>query len=535
MSVSKKQIVAHTKLVFLIILIAFFINIFPCILKGKPFSMGFGSDQGTHTANVLLISKPHLMERDFAIREFSQMPRSHKRIYNFLALIINATGKDTIQVAFLFSVFCYFIFLIGCYFLFYYLTKSKIYGLLFALLSFSRLYTLGTFSWGIPYGLLLPKAVALSLVPWLFIAFFHFHKNRYSFLLYGVLGLLTNLYPIQFIHLAIIFGIIEVLESRSIRTLKKLLLGVLFFIVGSIPQIYTYWHWYSGNLLGYTDQFTQSIRAMRFSYYVPKPLGVFFDNNKFFWTLYILGTFCFFMKRKFFGLNSKERQLGFLLLVSVILSLFGIFVLQRSQKFWSFMFARFSALSYIAIFYFILWYVMFLFKKKRLIAIIFALFIMATSFTFRPKVMVFTYQTIFHPEWKIVFNRQAKDLYRLGQWAKINTPEDSIFLFPMDIPSEYKSMFQSFYHYFRLYSERGVLLTTADAFRAFDSSEIAKRWYSLYEEIDNIYKTKEPAEFYKLSTKYNVNYIVIDKIDKIILDFPVVFENSSFIAYKAIY
>ena len=106
----------------------------------------------------------------------------------------------------------------------------------------------------------------------------------------------------------------------------------------------------------------------------------------------------------------------------------------------------------------------------------------------------------------------------LQLWVKQNTPMNSQFLVPPDVrPS------------FRVFSERGAILTSHDHAPVVFSYKHAKEWCQRWDDLNN-YDELTETELENAAYKYNASYIVV-KSSKT-LNMPLIYQNKYFKLYK---
>lgn len=127
--------------------------------------------------------------------------------------------------------------------------------------------------------------------------------------------------------------------------------------------------------------------------------------------------------------------------------------------------------------------------------------------------------------------RVADDWQLLCNWIKEHTPEDTVFITP-----PYKEDF-------RLRAERAIVVDFKSfAFQEKDAQEWRERLFNLtshiayqkrgnrYQEMRLGYTSLSEQAFMELAKKYRADFVVMEKPNH--LEFPTVYENSSYILYR---
>jgi hypothetical protein len=126
-------------------------------------------------------------------------------------------------------------------------------------------------------------------------------------------------------------------------------------------------------------------------------------------------------------------------------------------------------------------------------------------------------------------NQETMDWLCVQDWARQNTPIEAHFIVPPYLPN------------FRVFSERGAVISEWDDVSVMFSVEFAEEWDRRRMDVKGfesfggdieVYNNMSEEEFLGLSGKYNASHIVVSGEKELAL--PLAYENSHFRVYEAV-
>jgi hypothetical protein len=511
-----------------IVLFGFFLfSVFPSLLSGYRYSILSCSDSAVHIANEMKMLNPAIFPRDIIIvRELEIRPYADFRTFGFIVFLSRAFSLNLLLVNFILNNLLLIAFLCGVYLLACYLFRSRPVGMFCALASICPMPANGGLIWGFWQGGVIPHNLGVTLAPYCALLFFYTKSKSKTYLTYLIMGFLTNVYPLAFFHLSLIFGLTELLEERSMQTLKRLFLSALLFALGSLPTLYQAFT-ITVNVGGVTERslFEQAIQR-RYSYLMIESLSKFFRLTNRYLIFLALGSICYFLRRRWFHfILPQERIYNYFIISALTFTVIGMCVENLTNVLRHYFLSRISAYSYIWILPQIVGLSVLLLKRKGIKSYLIALLLLSFTIFGRSyyiNLFRLALQGSLHPVNIYLEAPVDEDYLAMCRWAKENTPFDAYFIVHPD----------RFSSYFRIYAERGILVTYKDGGHGLLASQKMVYWWNLYNRVKKAYRTNDEQAFAELQREFRVDYLIADRGAPLTLSFPVVYDRGNFVIYK---
>jgi len=511
-----------------IVFVGFFLlSLLPSLLSGYRYSVLSCSDSAVHIANEMKMLNPDIFPKDIImVRELEIRPYADFRTFGFIVFIARSFSLDLLLVNFILNNLLLIIFLAGVYLLAGYLFQSRIVGMFCALASICPLPANGGLIWGFWQGGVIPHNLGVTLAPYCALLFFFTKSKGKTYLTYLVMGFLTNIYPLAFFHLALVFGLAELLEERSAQTLKRLSFSAFLFTLGALPSLYQAFT-ITVNIGGVAERvfFEQAIQR-RYSYLMVESVAKFFRLTNRYLIFLALGALCFWVRRRWFHvILPQERIYTCFIIAALIFVVIGMGVENMTNVLRHYFLSRISAYSYIWILPQIMGMTFLLLKRKGIQNYLIALLILSFTIFGRSyyiNLFRLALQGNYHPVNIYLEAPVDEDYLAMCRWVKENTPCDAYFIVHPD----------RFSSYFRIYAERGILVTYKDGGHGLLASEKMVAWWDLYNRVKGAYRAGDEQVFGELQKEFKADHLICDRGFPLQLSFPVVYDKGNFVIYK---
>jgi hypothetical protein len=493
------------------------------VIRYWVFADGFidsSSDDTWHIPWALKLVDPELYPRDFFLNEaFRIFP---KPIFYLLAWAIYLF-KDIRFTTLFISSSLLLVFLITSYIFIYQTTKARWISLLISLLFIRPRNAFGGAGWGIYLGSVEPRAFCIAITPLLLWYFSrHFNDRKKLFLLFSVMGILTNLHPLSALHLALLLCLALIwLNPWGTTLVINTLVVATGFSLGAF--------WYIMQYINFQASLPSvEIINYRFAYLTLPAFSNFiaFGFNNF--AIPLSFAIAGLLSGAYSNQDNTLSVVKKCFLISILLALSTV-VSKIYPKYMIYQVMRISGTIYLFAFTLGSLFLIGLKKKETLgsYATIFFIFLILFIFTdFRSN--FYRLQKIIRGEIssQLVISKQNiyqaphKDAFMdLCQWVVAHTSKNSLFLVPPDG-----------FNTFRIYSKRGIIVSYKDGGAAIYNKAYAATWYQMYQQVKQLYHTKNVDHLLNFAKKNKVNFLVDDRSDQI-WELPIAYQNEYYIVY----
>jgi len=566
---------AHVLLILAVGLYSFVLTQLPFVLSPKPYSIGTDGDSGIHVGIEMQLRDPALFSNDPDFEMISTArPAFQYAIHRSVLWVADHVFAGDLFVANIAIFWAYhLVFIAGCYFLGWFVVQSHVGAVLFAAASIGLSRALASW-WGMVYGAVIPKDVGMVLVPWFVLCYLRwFYQPRRLVALFLALGLAVNVYLFQPTFLAITFLAVMVLRLPSCLPLRSAverlarrlgvdlhgaaavapsggdaaaprhrwgesgsrlgqaaLLGTVFAI-GALPAIVSSAMATFGRLddLSAADQAIANALLVRYFSYLLltrllRTLKVIAISPA--WWFLALAAVALFLKRRASperdripgaGVDGTDQRLVAFALWTAVLGLTGLGVGTLWRPLLTFFFHRASAFLYIPAYLGCAWLVTYwLWRRTRATLAAGLVLVLLMLFNGAQNTALIQELRGQHAA------PGTAAYYELSDWAAEQTPPGSLFMVPP---------MQSYWA-FRVYSARSVLFHWITGEVVISHPQVGLLAWSLWEDTGPLYELESStADFVRVATKYDVDYIVTDTSTPRPPDLPVAFRNDAYAVF----
>ncbi|MCX7681274.1 MAG: hypothetical protein N2508_04805 [Anaerolineae bacterium] len=574
--------------ILIIACLSFALHQAPYVFSSMPASIGADGDSAFHFAIQMKLRDPTLFPKDIELNEMhlSSRPAFEFMIHRSVIWVADHLMDGNLFIANIAGFWFYHLtFLAGCYCLGLFVLKSPAGATLFAAASvgLSKAFVA---CWGMGYGAVIPKYVGLTFIPWFMLGYLCWRRQPWRLvLLFFLLGLSVNIYPLLPLYLALILAAVTLLQPRP-PLAPSLLMGAVF-VIAALPSVIA-------SALGAFEKmnalspYERSIReALLVRHYSHALLNV--RNlaavlvSPIWFPLTIAGVQLFL--KPLTDLAEKDKQF----VIRFAMSTIGWGVLWLAAQLIGRL--RFLLAHTVVFFVWMGWFTLWAFrmrlferpgvkenetgKQLALFAIwttalslagflvgavcrplLTFLFYRASAFLYIPAylgcirlaihlmeqrtapssllglglalVIVLNSgigTTLYSAIRRVQFAQTSEPYYALAEWAAENTPADSLFMMP------YGARRDTFFA-FRVYSARGVLLNWATGEVVISNPDQAVRFWQISQDIEPLYRQEvSTADFVRVAHKYDVDYIVTDRSTPRPPDLPVAYRNETYTVF----
>ncbi|MBN1424627.1 hypothetical protein JXA88_08725 [Candidatus Fermentibacteria bacterium] len=216
-------------------LVLFFgLNLLPMLIMGRSDSLGNNTDSIYHYLKILRLRGE--LSPDASLDIDIRLP-TDERLYRGVSRIADATGCTLVQT--LQATWCVYsvVFVAGSYVLGWRVTGLPWGGSFVAASGWGFAMALGG-HWGWDFSPVVPHDLAGAFVPWLLLAWRRIRSPAHSALYFAGLGLMAQVYPTTFVHLAMVSLVAQFLLAP--RRVMALLAGAAAFGVAIVPLAHTW-------------------------------------------------------------------------------------------------------------------------------------------------------------------------------------------------------------------------------------------------------------------------------------------------------
>ncbi len=332
---------ADLKYLAIIITTAFVYSFGLIFFTGVPARYQLNSDAEVHLVHWReFSSNDRISLVNDAMFKLDIRPKGELFIDKIIVKIGEFLGINILSWSVIISYISLLIFLSGVYFVVSRSLNNRLVGFLVGLGSVIPAFSLGGSSWGLPANGFLPRDLALGLAVWLFGLYLFGIKNRSIWnirLMFLVMGLLANWYPLLFFHFSLALILADIIRLKSLK-LDHILYG-LIFCTGAIFAISDI----VSKSLNFTAINMEAFRG-RFSYLLLESWEYAFFRYLRRFILYLMAVIAiYFAGRKYFSRDSLSllKPWHSLWLSSAVLSLLGLY-LENYTSFARFFISRLS-------------------------------------------------------------------------------------------------------------------------------------------------------------------------------------------------
>jgi hypothetical protein len=479
------------------------------------------SDDTWHIPWALKLIDPDLYQRDFFLNEaFRIFP---KPIFYLLASVIYLF-KD-IRITYLFiSSSLLLVFLITSYIFIYQATQTRWISLLISLLFIRPRNAFGGAGWGIYLGSAEPRTFFIAITPlllWYFAR--NFNNRKKLFFLFTLIGFLTNVHPLSALHLTLLLCFTMIwMDSFGSTLVKNILVAASGFSLGAFWYIFQYINFQTSlppaEIINYRFPY---LTLPAYSNYITFGFNNFAIPLSFAIAGLYTGTY-----------SNKDKTLLVVkksFLSSIILPLSAVFS-KIYPKYMIYQVMRVSGYIYLFALTLGSFYLVRLKKKGTLGSYTFIIFIffMLLIFTdFKSNLLRFHKMVKGQVGSQMVLSKQ--NIYQaphknafmdLCEWVVNNTSKTSLFLVP---PNGFNS--------FRIYSKRGIVVSFKDGGAAIYNKAYAVTWYEVYQQVKQLYITKNVDDLISFTRKKEVDFLVDHRPGQI-WELPIAYQNDHYIVYS---
>ncbi len=325
-----------------IIIVTAFVYSFGLIFfTGVPARYQLNSDAEVHLVHWREFSNNgRILLANDAMFKLDIRPKGELFVDKIIVKIGEFFGFNILSWSVIISYISLLIFLSGVYFVVSRSLNNNLMGFLVGLGSIIPAFSLGGSSWGIPANGFLPRDLALGLAVWLLGLYLFGIKNRSIWsigLMFLVMGLLANWYPLLFFHFSLALILADIIRLRSLNW-NHVFYGLIFCTgaVFAISDIVS-------KSLSFTAINMEAFRG-RFSYLLLESWEYAFLRYLRRFILYLVAvTAIYFAGRKYFSRDSLAplKPWYSLWLSSAVLSLLGLY-LENYTSFARFFVSRLS-------------------------------------------------------------------------------------------------------------------------------------------------------------------------------------------------
>lgn len=229
MSINYKQ---HLLFSVIILLTVVLLNILPWIFSGIPLTNQLSSDAEYHIVYWYEYSNDY--ENNFLHDKLFRSdirPAGDWFVDKIIAKIGNFLDINLLNLSIIVSAIALLLFLSGVYVLSNFVFDDPFWAFIITLGSIIPTFALGGTTWGFLTLGYLPREMALGFILWLLFLFLYnkkYHIVSSPLIIFFVIGLLANWYPVIFFHFAMVLILADIIQKRKIST-EHLLSGILFF------------------------------------------------------------------------------------------------------------------------------------------------------------------------------------------------------------------------------------------------------------------------------------------------------------------
>ncbi len=211
------------------LLFFFGMNLLPVLIQGQPDSLGNNSDSIHHYLKILRLRGD--LGPDWALDLDPRLP-TDQRLYLFVSRLSDASGLSLVRTLQIIWVLYSLLYVMGNYLLGVEVARSPWAGAFMAASGWGFALSVGG-HWGWDFSPIVPHDLATAFVPWLILIWLRIRTTRGFALYLACLGMLAQLYPVTFIHLAFLTVAAQILVNP--RDLKSPLVGLTAFGLAIFP------------------------------------------------------------------------------------------------------------------------------------------------------------------------------------------------------------------------------------------------------------------------------------------------------------
>ncbi len=523
-SKSPPSLTQHLISLLSVALSSFVLNQLPFTLSARPDSIGNDGDSAVHVAIQLKLRSPELFPKDIELNEIylSSRPAFEFAIHRCVVWISQHITDGNLLLANILVFWMYHLFFIlGCYLLGRFVLQTWWGGTLFAAASVSLSLSLSAW-WGMVYGAVIPHDLSLAFTPWFMLGFLRWQSHsRRMVILFGLLGLAANLYPLQALYLMIVLLGVLALQRRT----SVLCLSTAAFLVGAAPAV-----WVSA--IGTFNRFTtlsqedraiiDQLFALHYGYLLLKRLrstiGVLVRSPV--WFFLGIGGLACWMKLERKSLSPTDRLLLVFTVITLVLSLFGLVGGALARPLVTFLFHRASAFLYVGGYLFSLWFIMDRWRDGQVLWRVLAVGLLGAI-----MLNGWQYSSLHARLFSVPVLQSSPDFYALAEWAKGHTEVSAHFMVPPKVANG------SFFA-FRVYAERGLTTQWAAGETVLSSPQAAIRYWPMAQDITPLYEQPtDTDDFVRIAHKYDADYIVTNAATPRQPNLPIAYHDETFTVF----
>lgn len=507
-----------------VVLLSFLLNHAPFLLSGEPRSLGVDGDSWFHVAIQMFLMDPATFAGDPEVPHFyvPSRPPLELTIHRGVIALARMLRGDLLLANMVGFWIVNVLFLAGCFGLGRRVLGSIGGGAAFAAASSGLSPAIAAW-WGMPYGAVIPHDLGLAVVPWLLLAYLRWDDRLpAAAAVFGGMGVVANLYPLQPTFLAIVL-LGTTLSTQGPRIGPLAARGVAF-VAGALPVIVTAAMAILERLGSVPDDAAAAATYLierHYGFVLPaSPLAFvhrLIDSPV--WLFLTIGGLAVALCRR--PLSQDERRLCWFAVWAAIVAAFGVSAGTVARPLLAFLFHRASALLYIPAYLGTIAAVLHLARTRgalpRGTAVLLAVLMAANASS----------RTALAARVRGAWPMQASTpYYELAAWARENTPPDSLFLVPYEGLTTYFA--------FRVYSHRPVMLHYALGEMALVDPRLGARFLALERDVAPLYqRPSSTADFLAVAWRYGVRFIITDARTPKAPELPVVYRNEVFTVFDA--
>ncbi len=508
-------------------LMSFVVNQLPFVLSERPDSIGDDGDSAFHVSIQMKLRDPQLFPKD---EELVEANMASRRAYEFwihrtVGWIADRVTAGDLLIANIAVFWVYNVaFLTGCYLLGRLVLGMRWGGAWFAIAATGSSASALHGSWGLQYAAVIPHDVSIAMCPWFLLAFLASPPGRVRLpLLFLLLGLAINIYPLYPLYLALLFLGVLAMERRG----GLAFVCGLVFLAGAAPAI---WRialpalaWRPVSMSAEDKGIVDGLYAAKYAAVMLSPwqaarsvardllatrLGAFL----------FVGAAAMEWKRRTGRASACDARLARFTLLTLAMTALGLFGGGVWRPLVLFLFVRASAFLFVGGYLYTLWMAWALWTKRgllpRLAACGLVAAILATAWRHSPA----------RTHWirgKLP-NASTDAFSSLCAWAREETPPSALFLIPPYSP-------RGPYYAFRVYAERGVTATQLSGEAVISAPAAAVKFHHILEEIGPLYsRSATTAEFLRVARKYHADFLITDSATPSQPDLPMAYGNATY-------